>query len=167
MDKIANTTLRPTDVNVQYKKRNIILEFTAAAFLHFSKTLAQHFYSQPNVIVESHDMQDGKEKVIEKSLLIKNQQNQRQIYRINLYNTTCRAEVNEHNYQPFFSELQSIATKMDVIKYYSVMNETIRNECPKHAKASPLHQLNNKSVGDSCIKTKARPNSNTLHDDDD
>ncbi|CAC5386604.1 unnamed protein product [Mytilus coruscus] len=95
-----------------------------------------------------------------------NGRNHQQIYRINLYNTTCRAEINGRNHQQFFSELQTIATKMDVIKDYSVMNEAIRNECLKHAKASPLHEPNNMRVSDSCIKTKARPNSNTLHDVD-
>ncbi|CAG2208662.1 unnamed protein product [Mytilus edulis] len=166
LDKIADTTLRPTDVNVQYKKGNIILEFTAAAFLHFSQTLAQHFYSHPDVTAELHDMQDGRGKIVEQSFSIKNQQNQRQIYRINLYNTTCRAEINGRNHQQFFSELQTIATKMNVIKDYSYMNETIRNECLKHAKASSLHEPNSVQSSDKCIKTKTRPNSNTVHTDD-
>ncbi|CAC5394075.1 unnamed protein product [Mytilus coruscus] len=66
--KIVNATIRPTDVDLQYKHGNIILEFTAATYLHFSKTLLQHLDVHTDVICNIHDKQDKSGKVVEQSI---------------------------------------------------------------------------------------------------
>lgn len=132
VEKISDATSRSSDVNLQYKHGNIILEFSAAFYLHFSNTLVQHFNSNTKVTCNIHEKQDQSGKVVEQSISVKCCLNQRQQYRINLYNTTCRAEVNGRNHRAFFDELQDICKQMDNNKDYSSINQQIREECAKH-----------------------------------
>ncbi|CAG2245676.1 EIF4G [Mytilus edulis] len=159
--KIVDATIRPTDVDLQYKHGNIILEFTAATYLHFSKTLLQHLEAHTDVTCSIHDKQDKSGKVVEQSIAVKCNQNLRQHYRINLYNTTCRVEVNGRNHHMFFDELQAISKQMDSIKDYSSVNKKIREECiklqqtsaKKINKTSPPAILNNGASEDQSVTT--------------
>ncbi|CAG2228600.1 unnamed protein product [Mytilus edulis] len=159
--KIVDATIRPTDVDLQYKHGNIILEFSAATYLHFSKTLLQHLEAHTDLTCSIHDKQDKSGKVVEQSIAVKCNQNLRQHYRINLYNTTCRVEVNGRNHHMFFDELQAISKQMDSIKDYSSVNKKIREECiklqqtsaKKINKTSPPAILNNGASEDQSVTT--------------
>lgn len=48
------------------------------------------YFSHLDITVESHDIQDGRGKLVEQSFSIKKPTKSKQIYRINLYDTTCR-----------------------------------------------------------------------------
>ncbi|CAG2211932.1 unnamed protein product [Mytilus edulis] len=71
-EKISDATSRSSDVNLQYKHGNIILEFSAAFYLHFSNTLVQHFHnSNTKVTCTFMKNKTSREKVVEQSISVK------------------------------------------------------------------------------------------------
>ncbi|CAG2211414.1 unnamed protein product [Mytilus edulis] len=136
-DRIPTQVFTPSKVNVSVK--NYLLNGQKAVEKYqmqpadlLINTLVQHFNSNTKVTCNIHEKQDQSGKVVEQSISVKCCLNQRQQYRINLYNTTCRAEVNGRNHRAFFDELQDICKQMDNNKDYSSINQQIREECAKH-----------------------------------
>ncbi|VDI21829.1 Hypothetical predicted protein [Mytilus galloprovincialis] len=93
--KLIDATDRDIDVHFEYKHGNIVLEFTPAAYLHFADCIQAHFSNHAMVDVKNFERKDKAGKIVETSLSVLKKENSKfQLYRINMYNSTMRVELN-------------------------------------------------------------------------
>ncbi|CAG2232261.1 unnamed protein product [Mytilus edulis] len=100
------------------------------------------------VDVKSFERTDKTGKIIETSLSVLKKENSKfQLYRINMYNSTMRAEVNGKSHMLFIDELKTIANLMSNKSTYQQLNSKIREACLKLVNNTISH-LNNPSTTD-------------------
>ncbi|CAC5358967.1 unnamed protein product [Mytilus coruscus] len=98
--------------------------------------------------------------IVEESLSIKNKNtslSRRQLFRINMFNTTCRIDANGYMLQTFIQEdLHKICQELQSNKSCSHLNEKIKQMC-----LFTIGQINNPQNGQSKAILSAKPILNT------
>ena len=69
--KLLEATYRESDLYMEMKHGNLILQLTPATFLHFNEKLLHHFSNHPSLETISHDRVDKSEKLVERSISVK------------------------------------------------------------------------------------------------
>jgi hypothetical protein len=113
LDKKVQQCIRSVDVELQYKHGNYVLEMSLAAYELLKGAIKEYFHHHDNYTIEANDQQDQQGLCVSTSYFVRNRKNNKQQYRINLYHTTCRAEVNGHGREQFLLHLQDMAVMMD------------------------------------------------------
>ncbi|CAC5398599.1 unnamed protein product [Mytilus coruscus] len=155
--KLIDATERDIDVHFEYKHGNIVLEFTPAAYLHFAECIQAHLSNHDSVDVKIFERNDKMGKIVETSMSVLQKENSKfQHYRINMYNSTMRVEVNGKSHILFIEELKTIANLMSNKSTYQQLNSKIREACLKLVHHNVSH-LSNPSTTDISI-TAGRTN---------
>ena len=129
VEKIHEATAR-SDVTCELKGGNLILEFSSAAFLHFNSTFDKHFQNNANFSLTPHIRTDRGGNTVERSISVSAaHEHRKQLYRVNIYQTTCRVEVNGKHLELFIQELYHIIEEMEIKNGYSRLNTLIKEQC--------------------------------------
>jgi hypothetical protein len=90
-----------------------------------------HFNTSPQLkLVHTNKFDESQEKLVERSISVELASKPRQqLYRINIYHTTCKIEVNGRHMYQFLDELKVIGEAMKDIPNLKQMNDVIRNKC--------------------------------------
>ena len=96
--KMINATNQEMNVEAEFKRGTLVLNFTPAAFLMLHKQLMLYYKQSHNLITIPHLKKDKSNLVVEESLSIKstrnNPINRRQMYRVNMFKTSFMVSVN-------------------------------------------------------------------------
>jgi hypothetical protein len=130
-EKLIDATSRPHDCKIDFMHENIIIEFSAGALLLFMDCFNNHFNTIPQLkLVHTNKFDESQEKLVERSISVALASKPRQqLYRINIYHTTCKIEVNGRHMYQFLDELKVIGEAMKDIPNLKQMNDVIRNKC--------------------------------------
>ena len=130
-EKLIDATSRPYDCKIDIKHENIIIEFSAGALLLFMDCFNNHFNTSPQLkLVHTNKFDESQEKLVERSISVALASKPRQqLYRINIYHTTCKIEVNGRHMYQFLDELKVIGEAMKDIPNLKQINDVIRNKC--------------------------------------
>ena len=131
VQKLADSTLRTDNISVHFKHGNVILELSAGAFLIFIDSLDEHFRHKTNLSVSPTTKYDkSKTKLVERSVSVAlAAKPKQQLYRVNIYHTTCRIEVNGQQVSMFINELKEIGEIMKHKPNMAQLNDLIREKC--------------------------------------
>ena len=90
-----------------------------------------HFNTSPQLkLVHTNKFDESQEKLVERSISVALASKPRQqLYRINIYHTTCKIEVNGRHMYQFLDELKVIGEAMKDIPNLKQINDVIRNKC--------------------------------------
>ena len=119
------------------------MELTPGAFQIFIDSLDNHLGSSPNLkLVHTNKVDDTGEMVVERSISVAlTSRPSEQLYRINIYHTTCRLEING---EQFIQELKTIAEQPNQNLQY--LNEIIKSKCQEYLQqknpAAAINQTN-------------------------
>lgn len=128
--KLKEATERANDFKYEYKHGNIVLEFTPAAYLHFTECLYRHYAKHPTLEMIPYDRPDKSGKIVEVSIsVITRGSGNNQIFRINLYNSSQRAEINGAGHLQFIDDLKVISRAMASKEQYCAVNTQIKEAC--------------------------------------
>ena len=106
------------------------MEFTpAAAYIHFSRCFHTHFQNHGSVDVQSFERADSTGKIVEASVSVQQKNKKTQLYRVNMYNSTLRVEVNGKSHTLFIDDLNTIAQNMSAKAEYQKLNTKIKDAC--------------------------------------
>ena len=100
-------------MELQYKHGNYVLEMSLAAYELLKGAIKEYFQHHDNYTIQANDQKYQQGLCVSTSYSVRNRKNNKQQYRINLYHTTCRAEVNGHGREQFLPHLQDMAVMMD------------------------------------------------------
>ena len=96
----------PTNIEIDLKKGNLVVELSAAAFEAFrlcAKSLDTNF-KQLNLDIEMHNKKSNNGLRVSESVSVRKKQQKMQLYRINLYLTTCTVNVNRRGLATFIDQ---------------------------------------------------------------
>ena len=113
LDKKVQQCNRSVDMELQYKHENYVLEMSLATNELLKGAIKEYFQHHDNYTIQANDQKDQQGLCVSTSYSVRNRKNNKQQYRINLYHTTCRAEVNGHGREQFLLHLQDMAVMMD------------------------------------------------------
>ncbi|CAC5418152.1 unnamed protein product [Mytilus coruscus] len=129
------------------------MEFTPGAFLVFIDSLDNHLGSSPNLkLFYTNKVDDTGEMVVERSISVAlASRPSEQLYRINMYHTTCRLEINGRHAEQFIQELKTIGEQPN--QNLQNLNEIIKCKCQEYLlqknPAASIIRTNNILVNDS------------------
>ncbi|CAC5377150.1 MLL4 [Mytilus coruscus] len=145
---------RDIDIQATLKRGNLIIQFKSAAFLQFNTCFDQYFSSSQSLKLTVHERFDLSKKLSERSISFADINNpSKQLYRVNIFNTTCRIEVNGKQFMSFIDELSKITSQMSNDVDYKHFNTKIKEQCD--ILLSPINNDHNASV--VVNKTKINP----------
>ncbi|CAC5361921.1 unnamed protein product [Mytilus coruscus] len=113
MDKKLEQCNRQADILLMYKHENYILELSLAAYELLKLAMTEYFANHNIYKIQAKDQKDKHGLCTRTSYSVINLNSNKQQYRINLFHTTSRIEVNGRGRQEFLSHLQDIAASMD------------------------------------------------------
>lgn len=90
----TKTYIRTVDFSIENKNRNYIMELSAVAYGLVRKELDVCLISAPNITVHANPTFEGSCLCVQVSISIQSRRNSSQIYKINLFHTTCKAAIN-------------------------------------------------------------------------
>ena len=122
---------RPVDVLLEYKHGNYILELSLAAYEMMKLAIEEYFENNDKYKVEGTNQKEQQGLCTRTSYSIKNRRSNKQHYRINLFHTTSRMEVNGHGLETFILHLQDMAEMMDRKGNYSQLNKLLESQIRK------------------------------------
>ncbi|CAG2187167.1 MLL4 [Mytilus edulis] len=130
--KLISATDRPQDYKIEFKQGNIIMELTPGAFLVYIDSLDNHLGTSSNLkLVHTNKVDDTREMVVERSISVAMASRpSEQLYRINIYHTTCRLEINGRHSEQFIQELKSIGEQPN--QNLQNLNEIIKSKCQEY-----------------------------------
>lgn len=104
LDKKVQQCNRSVDMELQYKHENYVLEMSLAANELLKGAIKEYFQHHDNYTTQANDQKNQQGLCVSTctSYSVRNRKNNKQQYRINLYHTTCRAEVNGHGREQFY-----------------------------------------------------------------
>ncbi|CAG2218628.1 MLL4 [Mytilus edulis] len=107
------------------------MELTPGAFQIFIDSLDNHLGSSPNLkLVHTNKVDDTGEMVVERSISVAlTSRPSEQLYRINIYHTTCRLEINGRHVEQFIQELKTIEQQNQNLQN---LNEVIKSKCQEY-----------------------------------
>jgi hypothetical protein len=115
-------------MELQYKHGNYVLETSLAAYELLKGAIKEYFHYHDNYTIQANDQKDQQGLCVSTSYSVRNRKNNKQQYRINLYHTTCRAEVNGHGREQFLLHLQDMAVMMDDKGNCSQLNKLLESQ---------------------------------------
>jgi hypothetical protein len=115
-------------MELQYKHGNYVLEMSLAAYELLKGAIKEYFQHHDNYTIQVNDQKDQQGLCVSTSYSVRNRKNNKQQYRINLYHTTCRAEVNGHGREQFLPHLQDMAVMMDNKGNCSQLNKLLESQ---------------------------------------
>ena len=132
--KMINATNQEMNVEAEFKRGTLVLNFTPAAFLMLHKQLMLYYKQSHNLITIPHLKKDKSNLVVEESLSIKstrnNPINRRQMYRVNMFKTSFTVSVNGKDLGHFIStDLPDILSTMPLSDFIHNMNKEIQEKC--------------------------------------
>ncbi|CAC5419924.1 unnamed protein product [Mytilus coruscus] len=113
MDKKLEQCNRQADILLMYKYENYILELSLAAYELLKLAMTEYFANHNIYKIQAKDQKDKHGLCTRTSYSVINLNSNKQQYRINLFHTTSRIEVNGRGRQEFLPHLQDIAASMD------------------------------------------------------
>ncbi|CAC5368275.1 unnamed protein product [Mytilus coruscus] len=113
MDKKLEQCNRQADILLMYKHENYILELSLAAYELLKLAMTEYFANHNIYKIQAKDQKDKHGLCTRTSYSVINLNSNKQQYRINLFHTTSRIEVNGRGRQEFLLHLQDIAASMD------------------------------------------------------
>ncbi|CAC5422643.1 unnamed protein product [Mytilus coruscus] len=113
MDKKLEQCNRQADILLMYKHENYILELSLAAYELLKLAMTEYFANHNIYKIQAKDQKDKHGLCTRTSYSVINLNSNKQQYRINLFHTTSRIEVNGRGRQEFLPHLQDIAASMD------------------------------------------------------
>ena len=125
------------------------MEFTPAAYLHF----ADSFKNILLIILDTRpyymkDLMLPKKSIVENSYSTSEVGlNKPQLYRVNMYNSTQRVEINGKSYVMFVEELSQIGSKMSNNADYTAINSKIRKYCEDFIVKNKNSSVSNPAIG--------------------
>jgi hypothetical protein len=131
------------DFEIIFKQSSYGLEFSASAYEVFKQVLITHFESDARVhdtvirltenrIDSNGANSDDSISICPGDTLALELGSRKQLYRINLYHTTSRVEVNGHMRERFLDELDVILTILDNNVNFHALNAQIRRRCEEY-----------------------------------
>ena len=106
LNKKIDAANSPTNIEIDLKKGNLVVELSAAAFEAFrlcAKSLDTNF-KQLNLDIEMHNKKSNNGLRVSESVSVRKKQQKMQLYRINLYLTTCTVNVNGRGLATFIDQ---------------------------------------------------------------
>jgi hypothetical protein len=141
LGKKIEASERELDCDIQLKSGTLVLTCSAAAYEILKKAIYEHYNSLDKSIVvhtkrSKLDNRDiSIEPVItEESISVRNRQGRsnKQLYRIHLFNTTSRIDVNGYKLDEFIqNHLETICDKMKDAIDYKTLNRKIGEICKR------------------------------------
>ncbi|CAC5419281.1 unnamed protein product [Mytilus coruscus] len=114
MDKKLEQCNRQADILLMYKHENYILDLSLAAYELLKLAMTEYFANHNIYKIQAKDKKKDKHGLCTRtSYSVINLNSNKQQYRINLFHTTSRIEVNGRGRQEFLPHLQDIAASMD------------------------------------------------------
>ena len=134
---------REYDVKIEDKRGTLVITCTAAAYEVLRKELNDLYWS-PRFTKKCVDIGDKRAlghtaPVVETSLSICDPQSSHQLYRINMFHTTSRMDVNGKHYATFISEdLPIVLANLEATSSLRRMNESIKKWCNDYLRQSDI-----------------------------
>jgi hypothetical protein len=129
------------DLKAEMKHGNLIMEFSAACYLNFNQLVKTHISGLKNTIIEVEPTVDWNGALTGECISVipvsSAGRRGRQLYKINMFNTTSRAEINGHKVNEFLCELESIVELLQERGGMQIQNAQIRSMCLEFLQADP------------------------------
>ena len=131
LDKKLEACHRTSDVKVDEKHGNLILELSAAPY-EVLKTEIEVYFEQHSTYKLAGTNQLDKEGLCTRtSYSVKNRRSNRQSYRINMFHTTSRIEINGHGMELFTTHFNDIYRSMRNKGDFKNLNKQIESKINK------------------------------------
>ena len=140
-------TLRESDVDVELKHETLVMTFSAAAYEIFKNAVFTYFKTSAERSHKIHNKtsksNDGQIHIVEESLSIGDKNVKGQLYRLNMFHTTSRVDVNGRHMAEFVNVdvhkiLDSVCTMGDL----RILNENIHRACQKFLQSEENQNAN-------------------------
>ncbi|CAC5388962.1 unnamed protein product [Mytilus coruscus] len=128
MDKKLEQCNRQADILLMYKHENYILELSLAAYELLKLAMTEYFANHNIYKIQAKDQKDKHGLCTRTSYSVINLNSNKQQYRINLFHTTSRIEVNGRGRQEFLPHLQDIAASMDRKRNCPQLNKLLEQQ---------------------------------------
>jgi len=128
LDKKMEACKRTIDIVMVEKHQNYILELSAGAYEVLKIELEKYFDQHCTYKIAPTNQYDNQGLCIRTSFSVINRSNNRQLYRINLFHTTSRIEVNGHGMEHFITHMQEIKENMKTKGSYKKLNKQIEDQ---------------------------------------
>ena len=142
-------TLRESDVDVELKHETLVMTFSAAAYEIFKNAVFTYFKTSAERSHKIHNKtsksNDGQIHIVEESLSFGDKNVKGQLYRLNLFHTTSRVDVNGRHMAEFVNVdvhkiLDSVCTMGDL--RMRILNENIHRACQKFLQSEENQNAN-------------------------
>ena len=170
LGKKIEASERELDCDIQLKSGTLVLTCSAAAYEILKKAIYEHYNNSLDKSIVVHTKRSKLDNrdisiepvITEESISVRNRQarSNKQLYRINLFNTTSRIDVNGYKLDEFIqSHLETICDKMKDVIDYKTLNRNI-GEIFKRSLINVQNTKNSETIHshsqNSCSKTKAK-----------
>ena len=142
LGKKIEASERELDCDIQLKSGTLVLTCSAAAYEILKKAIYEHYNNSLDKSIVVHTKRSKLDNrdlsiepvITEESISVRNRQarSNKQLYRINLFNTTSRIDVNGYKLDEFIqSHLETICDKMKDVIDYKTLNRKIGEICKR------------------------------------
>ena len=132
---------RQTPCSIEMKSSTLVITCTAGVYEILKKSIYEYYDQSPDKCYKRHTKTsktkaqniEQQHMIVEESLSVKNKSGNmlnRQLYRINMFNTTSRIDVNGYMLNAFITnDLKKICAPLTTDKSYVYLNDKIRSIC--------------------------------------
>ena len=142
LGKKIEASERELDCDIQLKSGTLVLTCSAAAYEILKKAIYEHYNNSLDKSIVVHTKRSKLDNrdisiepvITEESISVRNRRarSNKQLYRINLFNTTSRIDVNGYKLDEFIqSHLETICDKMKDVIDYKTLNRKIGEICKR------------------------------------
>ncbi|CAC5357157.1 unnamed protein product [Mytilus coruscus] len=128
LDKKLEACNRTIDIKIEQKHQNYILELSAAAYEIIKGEIDIYFEQHSTYKLLPKHQHDNQGLCIRTSLSVRNRSSNRQLYRINLFHTTSKVEVNGQGMELFLTHIEDIKERMKSRGNYKIYNKQIEEQ---------------------------------------
>ncbi|CAG2238011.1 unnamed protein product [Mytilus edulis] len=128
LDKKLEACNRAMDIKIEQKHQNYILELSAAAYEVLKGEIDIYFEQHSTYKLLPKHQHDNQGLCIRTSHSVRNRSNNRQLYRINLFHTTSKVEVNGQGMELFLTHIEDIKERMKSRGNYKIYNKQIEEQ---------------------------------------
>ncbi|KAK3098005.1 hypothetical protein FSP39_015236 [Pinctada imbricata] len=154
-------TYRENDVHIVYKSGTLVLTFSAAVYELFKCAIFKYYETSDSKSCVVHTKRsvtnDADSLVIENSLSVSHKNLKGQLYRVNLFHTTCRTDVNGKHLNEFIhTDLVNVLELVYDRNNVQILNDRIRSACSEYLCAVGSESENSKKVDIFCLVCSKR-----------
>ncbi|CAC5384525.1 unnamed protein product [Mytilus coruscus] len=128
LDKKIEACNRTMDTKIEQKHQNYILELSAAAYEIIKGEIDIYFEQHSTYKLLPKHQQDNQGLCIRTSHSVRNRSSNKQLYRINLFHTTSKVEVNGQGMELFLTHIEDIKERMKSRGNYKIYNKQIEEQ---------------------------------------